>query len=189
MPLQERLSHAAAVAKWKADQQMRLFRIQNQISGLENKIRSQKALLADTALALYAQERLSEDELKQICAAIAQLHEQIRQQQQLQEAVRQERPPEPQAYSVSYPPSSPSPAPANEPTSGLVCPQCGRSLAGRFCPEHGLEGIQKPQSQSQEGSAESPVQAPTGQLVCPVCQKPLSVRFCPEHGAEGVPTQ
>lgn len=180
MPLQDKIAHAAAVAKWKADQQMRLLRSQGRIGELEGQIRNQKAALADKTLALYAQELLTEDELKQICAAIAGLNDQIKEQHGLQETIRNERPPEQQVYSANYPPAQSVEIQAAA-LSGLICPQCGRALVGRFCPEHGVEGVMPPTNPE-------PVQAGdvTAQLVCPTCGKVLSGRFCPEHGVEGV---
>ena len=183
MTFQQRVSHAAAVTKWKADQQMRLLKSQNQVRDIENQIKSQKALLADAALNLYAQQRLTEDELIQVCVAIAQLHEQIKEQQTAQEMIKQERAPELTAYSSSYPPSAGATTTA-EALSGLVCPQCNRPLVGRFCPEHGVEGVEKARS-----SEPTPSDATTTGLMCPQCKKPLSVRFCPEHGVEGIPAQ
>jgi predicted RNA-binding Zn-ribbon protein involved in translation (DUF1610 family) len=180
MPLQDKIAHAAAVAKWKADQQMRLIKSQSRIGEIEGQIRTQKAALADKTLALYAQEQLTEDDLKQICAAIATLHEQIKEQQVLQEAVRNERAPEQQVYSAAYPPVQPAGSQAG-PMSGFVCPQCGRQLVGRFCPEHGVEGILPPQASEPTQTSDTP------QMVCPKCGKVLSVRFCPEHGVEGIP--
>lgn len=180
MPLQDKIAHAAAVAKWKADQQMRLIKSQSRVGEIEGQIRTQKAALADKTLALYAQQQLAEDDLKQICASVAALHDQIREQQNLQEAIRNERPPEQQVYSANYPPAQPAEAQAVT-LSGLVCPQCGRALVGRFCPEHGVEGVLPPK-------APEPVQAGdvTSQMVCPTCGKALAGRFCPEHGVEGV---
>ncbi|MFZ1598498.1 MAG: hypothetical protein WAW26_21840, partial [Anaerolineae bacterium] len=64
MTIQESLSRATAVARWKADQQMRLLKNQNQVRDLEGQMKTQKARLADTAWTLYAQQLLSEDELK-----------------------------------------------------------------------------------------------------------------------------
>lgn len=183
MPLQDKIAHAAAVAKWKADQQMRLLRSQSRVNEIEGQIRNQKAALADKALTLYAQAQLLEDELKQICDAIASLHEQIKEQHSLQEAVRSERPPEQQVYSATYPPAQ-SVELQPESMSGLVCPQCGRALVGRFCPEHGVEGVAP--SQNSESQQSDTV---TSQMVCPKCGKLLLVRFCPEHGVEGVPQQ
>ncbi|MBP6355613.1 MAG: hypothetical protein KA318_07935 [Nitrosomonas sp.] len=105
MPLQDKIAHAADVAKWKADQQIRLFKSQSRINEIENKIKAEKSILADKALSLYAQEQLAEDKLRQICASINALHNQIIEQQNLQEAIRSERAPEQQGYSAIYPPN------------------------------------------------------------------------------------
>src|SRR5512136_2799342 len=98
MPIQADLSRAAAIAKWKADQQMCLLKSQNKVRELEGQINAQKAQLADTAWALYTRQGLSEDELIEICATIARLHQEISQQQMLQEAIKQETPSD-QTYS------------------------------------------------------------------------------------------
>jgi hypothetical protein len=195
MSFKEQVAHTTAVAKWKADQQFRLFKIQNQIRDIENQIKPQKALLADTALNLYNQHRLIEAELMQICNTISQLDEQIKEQQNIQEMIKGEHAPEFIAYSSSVPPSNPPsystddvpsvpqsnppslltddmpdvppsdplslstddlpafpPSYVNNPSEvaslGLVCPNCNRSLSGRFCPDHGLEGV--PAKQNQE---------------------------------------
>jgi DNA repair exonuclease SbcCD ATPase subunit len=137
---QEGLSRAAAVAKWKADQQRRLLNSQNQVRELEGQTKTLKARLADATLTLYTQERLGEDELKEICAAIAQLHEQIEEQKKLQEAIKNEQPPE-QTYSATYPPSPPAQQPATVASGQLICPKCGKPVPVRFCPEHGVEGV------------------------------------------------
>ena len=181
MPLQDRIAHATAVAKWKADQQVRLIKSQNRISDIESQIRAQKVALADKTLSLYSQEQLIEDDLKQICADIGVLPEQIKAQQSLQEAIRNERPPEQQVHSPTQPPMPNAESQTGSPT-GLICPQCGRSLVGRFCPDHGVEGVEPPQKSE-------PIQTnnSTSQLICPECKRPLSVRFCPEHGLEGIP--
>jgi len=180
MPLQDRVAHAAAVVKWKADQQMRLLKSQNQVREIEGQIRSQKAILADKALSLYDLQKLTEEELINICSAIAQLHAQIKEQQTLQEMIKREQAPELSAYSSSYP--SPATAIPAATLSGLVCPQCSRPLVGRFCPEHGVEGIPAGGNTVPTGPNSTEIL-----LECPQCKKPLSVRFCPEHGLEGVP--
>jgi len=164
MPFQDKLAHAAAVAKWKADQQMRILKSQSRVGEIEGQIRNQKATLADKTLALYAQG-------------------QIKEQHSLQEAARSEGPPEQQVYSATYPPVQPVQLQPQS-MSGLVCPQCNRSLVGSFCPEHGVEGVM-PSQNSESRQTNSTV----AQMVCPKCGKLLSVRFCPEHGVEGVPQQ
>ncbi len=105
MPLQDKIAHAADIAKWKADQKIRLFKSQSRISEIENKIRAEKSALADKTLSLYAQGQLAEDKLRQICAFISALHGQIIEQRNLQEAIRSEHAPEQKGYSAIYPPA------------------------------------------------------------------------------------
>lgn len=176
MSLKDKVTHATAVTKWKADQQMRLLKSQNQVGTFESQVRTKKAELADTVLKLYTQERLGEEELLGICREIDQIHEQILEQRKLQELIKQEQSPQFASYSSFS---------TAQPGSGLVCPQCGISLVGRFCPEHGVEGIQP--GNFKEEAAQEVKKATSDQLVCPVCRMPLTVRFCPEHGVEGVP--
>jgi len=128
MPIQDSLSRAATVARWKAEQQMRLLQCQNRIRELEAQIRGHKARLAETALTLYTQQRLSDDELREICATIAQLHEQIREQQRLYAAIRNEQPPD-QTYSATFPPLGQQAAPVQG--GSLVWPDMWQ---GDTCP-------------------------------------------------------
>lgn len=176
MPLMDRFSHAAAVTKWKADQQMRLLKIQNQINELEQVIRGEKAKLADTAINLFTQENLLNDELKDICLHIDQVYNQIKEKQRYIEAIKQERSPEYVEYSPSV----------SETKTGLVCPECGRELIGKYCPDHGVEGVRK--NKIEENPIEVIPDPEAEKLVCPICRKVLNVRFCPDHGVKGVPT-
>jgi len=175
MPVQDWFQHQADVVRWKADQQARIFRVQGHIRDLENQIRNQKAALADRTILLFNQSQLTEPELVQICAAIGELKASIGQKQVEQEAINAEQPP--QAPDRTFD--------SNIPASGLKCPVDGKLLAGRFCPEHGVEGILVDATVSPLPNAT--IGTSTPQLVCPVCRKNLNGRFCPEHGAEGVP--
>ena len=175
MPVQDWFQHQADVVRWKADQQARIFRVQGQIRDLENQIRNQKAALADRAILLFNQSQLAEPELVQICAGIGELKASITQKQVEQETINQEQPP--QAPDTTYD--------SNVPKSGLKCPVDGKLLAGRFCPEHGVEGI--PVIAAIPPASDATVGTGVSNLVCPVCRKTLNGRFCPEHGAEGVP--
>ncbi|HHY88566.1 MAG TPA: hypothetical protein GYA06_06595 [Chloroflexi bacterium] len=157
MSLKNRFSHAASVTKWKADQQMRILKTQGRINELEAQIKAQKAVLADAALAAYAQGNLAVPELLQICGVIEQIYAQVQVTQQELEAIRQEQPPALEPFSADVPTSQPGygPAPAYTPPpagytpapttpSGLICPACGQPLTGKFCPVHGLAGIVPP---------------------------------------------
>lgn len=136
MPIQENISRATAAAKWKADQQMRLLKSQNQIRDLEGQIKTQKARLADTAWALYTQQRLSEDELKEICAVMVQLQEQIHQQQALHETIKNEQLPD-QTYSATLSSSTR----ASVVITQNLCPNCRNAIESHWkvCPRCGTQ--------------------------------------------------
>jgi len=158
MSFLDKLGSAAAVAKWKADQQMRAMRVQNSIRDAEKQVTSQKSALADAALELYAQGSLAESSLAEICAAILQQNEQIRQLNENLERIQAEQPPSDAPAAPAPSPAAPPPAAAQPPAppvqfftpapaaqpAGLVCPECGQALRGRFCPEHGVEGVPAP---------------------------------------------
>ena len=179
MPVQDWFQHQADVVRWKADQQARLFRVQSQVHDLENQIRIQKTALADRAILLFNQSQLTESELVKICTAISELKDRIEQKQAEQETINQERPPQAVDSGINV----------VLPASGLKCPVDGQLLAGRFCPEHGLEGIPvdapaPPAPGANAGS--SGAQTGATNLICPKCGRTLAGRFCPEHGVEGV---
>ena len=145
--IKDKMNYAAAVAKWKMDQQVRIVRLQSSLHDLENQVRAQKATLAEATLSLYAQHALTEGELTRLCDQISQIHAQIQNTNQTIEATKQEQPPaDPALYSSTYPPAvdSSTDQAVNTsalPLSGLVCPECGMALVGRFCPVHGKEGV------------------------------------------------
>lgn len=143
MKLRDRMEHAANVVKWKADQQRRILAKQGEIRDVEAQIRTLKTSLAETALELYEADQLKEKGLLEICDQIAEGRSAISSKEDELEVIRNEEPPEE--------PESP-PVPADVETSGLVCPECGRALVGKFCPEHGAEGVE-PES---EAEAEEP---------------------------------
>jgi hypothetical protein len=145
--IKDKMNHAATVTKWKVDQQVRIVRGQNSLHDLENQVRAQKATLAEATLALYAQHPLAEGQLNTLCEQISQTHAQIQNTMQAIEAIKQELPPaDPALYSAAYPTamntSMQQPVYTSEiPLSGLICPECGMALVGRFCQIHGKEGI------------------------------------------------
>ncbi|HVN53557.1 MAG TPA: hypothetical protein VMT46_04440 [Anaerolineaceae bacterium] len=159
----DKLGSAAALAKWKADQQVRVMRVQNQIHDLEKQVNAQNASLASTVMGLYSQGTLVDSSLREICAGIERLNEQVRQLNENLRQIQAEQPPSDQPAQPQAPASSPAPAPSAAPpvsfptpmattwppsatapqATVLVCPQCGQVLQGKFCPEHGLPGVPK----------------------------------------------
>jgi hypothetical protein len=94
MSFQKKLSHAAAVAKWKAEQEARLLVSQNQVREVEKQISSQKVVLAEAALTLLAQDQVQDEGFKKLYATILGLQQKVKEQQALQETIKQEQPPE-----------------------------------------------------------------------------------------------
>ena len=166
MALKEQIEYAAAVTKWKADQQMRILKIQSQINDMESTIKGKVYALGELTLRLSEQGELQQSSLLESTNEIGALKEQLMGLQQSLTAVKTEsgpqRPQEQQAF------------------SGLVCPVCGVILKGNFCPEHGVAGVMPaaPQPSTPLPSG--------GYLACPICSQPLNGKFCPVHGAEGV---
>ncbi|MGD8604369.1 MAG: hypothetical protein PVF49_07345 [Anaerolineales bacterium] len=173
MKLKDRMEHAANVVKWKADQQRRILAKQGEIRDVEAQIRTLKSNLSQTAHELYEAGQLKEKALVEICDQIAESQADISTKENELEVIRNEEPPdEPESMDI----------PEGAELSGLICPECGRALVGKFCPEHGVEGVE-PESKEQV-VVEAPVDSDV--LVCPECGRELSGKFCPEHGLEGV---
>ncbi len=64
--------------------------------------------------------------------------------------------------------AQPQPAPAQVPAAdGWVCPGCGKTVTGKFCPECGAK---KPEAKSADS------------WICPECGKTATGKFCPECG-------
>ncbi len=166
MALKEEIEHAAAVTKWKADQQVRILRIQGQISDMENTIKGRVYALGESTFRLSEQGELQQPSLLEMTHEISALKEQLLGLQQTLTAVKSESGPQRPQPQQNY--------------SGLVCPVCGVMLRGNFCPEHGVAGVLP--------SSPEPIRpTPTDRyLACPVCNQPLTGKFCPIHGVEGV---
>lgn len=166
MALKEQIEHAAAVAKWKTDQQMRILKIQSQISDMESTINGRVYALGESTLRLSERGELQQPSLLELTRQIAALKEQLLGLQQSLTVVKAESGPQRSQPQQSY--------------SGLVCPECGAMLKGNFCPEHGVAGVPPvaPMTTAAEPSG--------GYLACPVCNQPLNGKFCPIHGVEGV---
>jgi hypothetical protein len=167
MALKEQIEHAAAVTKWKADQQMRILKIQGQINDMESTIKGRVYALGETTLRLSEQGELQQPSLLELTHQIAALKEQLLGLQQSLTAVKTE--------------SGPQRAQAPQAFSGLVCPECGAMLRGNFCPEHGVAGV--PPTAPEPAPT---VSFPGGYLACPVCNQRLNGKFCPAHGIEGI---
>lgn len=164
--IQDRLTHASEVTKWKVDQQSRILKAQNKITDFERQIGKQKAFLANRVYDLFAENKIKNPEVTPICDEIAQLFKAIEDTKIELENIRNEQPPELQeSHNIK------------NIHSGLVCPVCGKELSGKFCPNDGAEGVEPDAGETHSESG----------LVCPVCGKPVPVKFCMNCGVEGIP--
>lgn len=163
MGFMDKVGNAANVAKWKADQQVRIIKKQGEIRDIEGNVYRQKAILAEVVLALFKNNQIENPEIKNVCNLIAQLDNQILIAKQEIELMKQEQPP---ALTYERPPELV--------LSGLVCPVCEEQLIGKFCAVHGVEGVLPKNSSG---------------LVCPICGQSLVGKFCPKDGSEGIPYQ
>ena len=202
MTLQNKVTHAANVAKWEIDQTGRILNMQSEINDLSSQIDYKKELLADKVYRLYLDSKIDHEDLNPLLSEIKELFVSLQEKESQLESVKAEESPSlesPHPFPVEGK-GSPAVAEEAEPPlelSGLVCPVCGLGLVGKFCPKHGDEGIftevpedlelpEKPEAPEVSESVVSSV-LPEGKLVCPTCKLPLVGKFCPEHGVSGVP--
>ncbi len=163
----DQITHAADVAKWKYDQQSRIIKIQSQLSDYENQVRKNKGLLADKVFDMFGENKVTDPNLISICEEINTVNEAVSHARMLLEQAKAEKAPvfKPLPDMVTV-------------LSGLVCPQCGKELTGKFCPVHGVAGVKPEQP-------ETPISS--SGLICPQCGKPVAVKFCATCGIEGIP--
>jgi hypothetical protein len=184
MPLKDDVFSLRDKAKWKADQQVRLLNLHRSISQQEDNIKIQKARLADATLKLFYDNQLTEEPLIALCQKIQATFDEIDNLKAQEEAARNEKPPENLSVYSSRVPNSYTGEPGLSATEAgtLVCPVCGGELRGRFCPVHGVAGVER------QPTSTPPVQAGVSSgLVCPTCGRELSGQFCPADGSRGVP--
>jgi len=179
MPIKDDMNNLADKAKWKANQQMRLINLHNNITQHEGNIKVQKAHLADAAVKLFYDNQLNDETLRSMCSQIQATFNEIDNLKAQEIAVRNEKPPE----NVSnYSAGNPVAVEVAGTTSGLVCPKDGRELRGKFCPEHGIPGVERKPIITEPASEGTP-----SGLICPTCGRELTTQYCPNDGNKGVP--
>ena len=129
MTVQSFLQRGAKRASFEADKLQRTLKVQNTISNLRTQIRGKVTHLGETALRLYRQGALVEDELKAIGQAIEALEAQAAEKETELARIKAETFPEEES------PMAGQPGMASQ-----VCPNCGQTLpAGmRFCIHCGI---------------------------------------------------
>ena len=132
MPIFDRLKHGVDVTKFKADQLLRVNRVQGEIGDLRREIFGVREKIADAVIDLHKQNTLSHSELEDLCIAIDKVDAQIAEKEALIANIRSEVPPQPVAYPPSaIPATSTTPCPNchfNAPVGAAFCPNCGKPI-------------------------------------------------------------
>ena len=148
MGFSEKVTQATEIAKFIANQKMRLYEVRNRIKELENSVLLNKSELAETSLRLYRSDKLLNQDLINICNRIKILADEIKKEKDLLENIKAESPPTPQDIPTTYS------SEIGEVTSGLVCPICGQALSRSHCPEHGKKGVPIEDNEQEESIPE-----------------------------------
>lgn len=134
MPLMDKISHSANVAKWKINQQKQILQIQSNINKINGKIALQKSTLGDLTYKLFSEGNISEETLAPACQKLQELFTELDEEQRELEFVRNDNGP---VYEEPFT----SEIPEELFGETLVCPNCGKVVPVRFCPDCGVEGV------------------------------------------------
>jgi len=136
MSIFNQFKHGVDVTKFKADQLLRVNRVQSEIDGIKPKIAEMYIRIGHTAYGLHQQGKLLDQELVQLCAMIDDLNRQIAEKEMLIAAIREEQPPQSQ-----LPPFQSAilcPGCSHPVSKGAVfCMNCGSQLP-KTCPQCGM---------------------------------------------------
>lgn len=164
MPIFDRLKHGVDVTKFKADQLMRINRVQGEIDTLRQNIAQIQKNIYTKAYDLHQAGSLANPELENFCLLIDDIYHKIRDKENDIAIIRTEDVPKyippPIVSSVANP-----------------CPECGFDIpsTAAFCPNcgHTIRDDSVPISETQDGM-----------ITCPVCGNNImdTMPFCPECG-------
>lgn len=160
MPLIDRLKQGVDATKFKADQLIRIQRIQGEIASLTKEIASVKERLATLVIDLHQRGELADKKLEEICYQIDQLFSQINQKEAQISAIRAEE--------------LPQTIPAGNLTSIMrLCTNCNSpvSVSALFCTSCGNEMPAAPEN---------------ARFICGFCRNSINqdAAFCPNCGRQ-----
>jgi predicted nucleic acid-binding Zn-ribbon protein len=94
MSILDQLRRGVDTARSKADQMMRINRVQGEIKGIQREIQAVREKIADGVLDLHQQGALSHQELEDLCVEIDGFNTQIAEKEAQITNIRAETPPE-----------------------------------------------------------------------------------------------
>ena len=183
MPLFDQLRHGVDVTKFKADQVLRINRIQNEIGDLRREILGAREKISDIVLQLHKQSTLTYPQLEELCFAIDQTELRIAEKDSQIAAIRIETPPQASSSPTSAPviqpptlitPSEPeNPCPHcqfDAPVGAMFCPSCGQAIPQQLS----NQPISVAKIQELGKCADCGFTLPASATFCPECGKPVA---------------
>lgn len=165
----DRIRNAADIARFRADQLVRINRLNGEVQNLNGEKRAVRTKIADVAIRLRRNGVLSRPELDELCDTMDQLEAFIAEKEEQIAGIRAE-----------IPPRIPEEGrPSSDSAKAVVCPSCGFAvpIGAAFCPECGLRMPETPEEQSRASSSEISSK-------CLNCGfgLPAEAQFCPNCG-------
>lgn len=164
MPIFDRIQHGADLAKFKANQLLRINRVQGEINGIKREIQVIREKIVSTTLTLHQNGSLTLPELEELCLAADKYKAEIHEKESLIESIR--------AETLGGPTSAVPQSQAANP-----CPNCNYDvpLGAAFCINCGTE---MPTTSTASASTGDPSNK------CPHCgdNLPSDSEFCPNCG-------
>ncbi|MDO8970476.1 MAG: zinc ribbon domain-containing protein [Saprospiraceae bacterium] len=190
----DRLKQAANETKFKADQMLRVQRVQNDIAGVNQQMSAMRDRIGGRALELHRQGALAMGvaELEELCASVDTLFAQIGQKEAQIAAIKAEHPPTgatpapqpgfqqqqgfPQQPGFQQQPQYAPPPPQ---VAMKTCPNCQAAVPGpaMFCTTCGFNFQPAPAAEAARATktcASCQFEVPMQSAFCPNCGKPVA---------------
>ena len=173
----QNVGQAAAVAKWKADQLVRINKAQSEISNVKHEIANARDQIAGAVLDMRQRGEQLPPELEPVCANIDSLMATLAQHEAQLAAINAEQAPGAAPAPAAQGYAAPAAAAATK-----TCPNCHTSVpaAAMFCTTCGYNFAQAP-------APAAPVEKTS--VTCPNCHYEVTggSAFCPNCGTRVVP--
>ena len=162
----DRLRHATDLTKFKADQLLRVNRVQGEIGTIRREIQLTRDQIAGAALELHRAQSPLPEAIEQLCIAVDRLNAQIMEREGIIAAIQAEPPPQMNATSTTPQPMHYAASVQSAATAiarpAQACPHCGfgAPLQATFCPNCG-KPLPKPSAPAESPMAESQTDSDT----------------------------
>jgi hypothetical protein len=127
MPILDQFRRGVDIAKFKANQLLRIDRLQGEISGVRREIQVTRDKIASVVIELHQKGSLSYQELTDLCAMIDRYNTLIAEKEAMIASIRAEQPDGTPVYTAQ--PANPCPnCHFDVPPAAVFCPNCGASM-------------------------------------------------------------